>query len=198
MAQRYTDQELFAAIQGGGKACDQAIQYLYKKHLEKICKFVTGRNGSREEAKDVFQDAIVNLLVGIQEGKFEQKSSLGTYLYAISKNLWYRRFNRSLKQDNLESAGVSEEIEDGTPEILLMEDHQREMLGDLLSHLKPKCKEVLTLWSQRFSMKEIASQLAYSNEQVVRNKKNHCLKELKEMVRKNPDVQSLMAELVEK
>lgn len=198
VGQRYTDQEIFVAIQQGGSACDKAIQYLYRKHLEKICSFVTGRNGSREEAKDVFQDAIVNLLVSIQEGKFEGKSSLGTYLYAISKNLWYRRFNRSLKQDLLDSPEQSEEVAEDTPELLLMADHQRELLEHLLDSLKAKCKEVLTMWSQKYSMKEIASQLEYRNEQVVRNKKNHCLKELKSLVRNSAEAQSLVSELVER
>ena len=52
------------------------------------------------------------------------------------------------------------------------------------------------MWAQKYSMKEIAAALGYSNEQVVRNKKNHCLKELKELVRKNPEVRNLIGELL--
>ncbi|MEL6251851.1 MAG: hypothetical protein AAFR87_07565 [Bacteroidota bacterium] len=65
-----------------------------------------------------------------------------------------------------------------------------------MDSLKDKCKEVLTMWAQKYSMKEIAEALGYSNEQVVRNKKNHCLKELKELVRKNPEVRNLIGELL--
>ncbi|MCB0838543.1 MAG: sigma-70 family RNA polymerase sigma factor [Bacteroidetes bacterium] len=193
---KISDEDLLTAIQSGGRDCDEAMAYLYRMHVDKIVSFVVARNGSREEAKDVFQDSLVNLLIGVRKGKFEVKSTIGTYLYAISKNLWYRRFNRSTMEDSYKQANQKPDIGEETPEILLMGDDQKKMVDGLLGSLKTKCKEVLLLWAQKFSMKEIADELGYQNDQVVRNKKNLCLKELKENVRKFPEARNMVQELI--
>ena len=172
----------------GGSACDQAMEYLYRHNVDQIVGFIVKRNGSREEAKDVFQDAMVNLLMSIRSGKFEGKSSLHTYLYAISKNLWYRRFNRSVRADEYKASNPTDDKDTITPELTLISDDQHAQLMELMDKLKRNCKEVLYLWAQKYSMKEIAENLGYGNEQVVRNKKNHCLKELKELVRTHPEI----------
>ncbi|MEZ4826530.1 MAG: sigma-70 family RNA polymerase sigma factor [Bacteroidia bacterium] len=191
----YTDQAVIQAIKTGGRACDDVISFLYRRQVEQVIGFITARNGSREEAKDIFQDAIVNLLVSVREGKFEGKSSITTYLYAISKNLWYRRFNRSVREDEWKNA-QPDDAQDISPELNMMDTDQRKLVGELLDSLKIKCREVLVLWAEKYSMKEIADQLGYQNEQVVRNKKNHCLNELKEMVQNHPGARALIEELV--
>lgn len=190
-----TDEVLIEAIQKGGKACDQALAYLYRTHMEKVIPFIMARNGSEEEAKDVFQDALVSLLMSIRKGSFEGKSSLQTFLFAISKNLWYRRFNRNQLSENYKANHVEETVEQSTPFVSLMDQDQQKTLEQLLAQLKPKCREVLNLWAQKYSMKEIAAQLGYSGEQVARNKKTACLKELKELVRTNPEIRALVQEM---
>ena len=88
------------------------------------------------------------------------------------------------------------EVDALSPEILIMHEDQRQGIRDILDTLKDKCKEVLLLWSQKYSMKEIAGELNYSNEQVVRNKKNHCMKELKEKVRTHPHIRQIIHDWV--
>lgn len=191
----YTDAEIISAIQHGGGDCERALEYLYKKHLDAIVSFIVARNGSREEAKDIFQDAIISMMMSVKEGKFEGKSSLRTFLHAISKNLWYRRFKRSITADEYKASLDPQEKELGDPEFLMVDQDAQTQLHDLMNNLKDKCRQVLTYWAQKYSMKDIATLLGYSNEQVVRNKKNHCMKELKELVRKNPSVRALIGEL---
>lgn len=193
-AVKRTDTDLIESIKRGGSACDQAIAYLYRSYVDRIVQFVLSHQGSAEEAKDVFQDAIISLLTGIREEKFAGQSSLYTYLYAISKNLWYKRFNRSVRADAYRNS-----LEEGTeagPDLYLVADDQQQQIHQLLGNLKDKCREVLLLWAQKYAMKEIAEQLGYRNEQVVRNKKNLCLKELKAQVKQHPAVRSLIREMV--
>lgn len=83
-----------------------------------------------------------------------------------------------------------------SPEILIMEEDRRSGVNEILASLKDKCREVLLMWSQKYSMKEIAQAIGYSNDQVVRNKKNHCMKELKERVRNNPQIRQLIHDWV--
>ncbi|MEM7659994.1 MAG: sigma-70 family RNA polymerase sigma factor [Bacteroidota bacterium] len=190
------DQQLVEEIKQGGSACERAMKHLYRQHLDSVVNFIVNRNGSREEAKDVFQDAVVNVLVAVQKGKFSGESSLGTYLFAISKNLWYRRFKRSLKQGEMPEDHQEKASEAPEPDTVLMGSEEQQLVQGLLDQLKAKCLEVLTFWAQKYAMKEIAERLGYQNDQVVRNKKNHCLKELRKLVAQHPEARALVKELV--
>ena len=59
--------------------------------------------------------------------------------------------------------------------------------------LKEKCQKVLRLWAMSYSMDEIAKKLNMSSSQVVMNKKNLCLKELRNTLAAKPKLASLIA-----
>ena len=66
---------------------------LYKKYFITVCKYISKRGGSLEDAKDVFQDTIVvyyEKLLNQSEGR---KIINDTYLVGIAKILWIRKNN---------------------------------------------------------------------------------------------------------
>ena len=192
----YTDEAIITAVKAGGRKCETVMAYLYESQIRQVTAFILERNGSEDEAKDIWQDAIVNFLLSVQEGRFEGRSAVSTYLFAISKNLWYRRFRRMNLEHNYREQQPEEKKNQESPEILLLSVDQQEKLNEVLGRLKTNCREVLSLWSQKYAMKEIAEKLGYQNEQVVRNKKNLCLKELKSLLKANPSVRALLHELL--
>lgn len=175
---KYSDKELLADILLGGKAEDKAITYLIKKNWEKVRQFVTTRNGKLEDAEDVLQEGITELLLNVRKKRFKGESAISTYLFAICKNIWYKKFQKQDKAALFKSEYSTETIGKNTPEILFIDEEQKANILALFDHLKAKCKEVLYLWGLNYSMKEIAKKLNYSSEQVAMNKKNLCLKEL--------------------
>ena len=84
-AKKYTDKEIIEAIRSGGTQCEAMMAYLYPRYVNQIIAFVRERGGTEAEAEDIYQDAIVNLLLAIQDGRFEGRSAVSTYLFAISK-----------------------------------------------------------------------------------------------------------------
>jgi RNA polymerase sigma factor (sigma-70 family) len=196
MARSYSDQELIEAIQAGGNACERAMSYIYRKYVDEAVAFLGKRSFDSEEARDVVQDAVISLLASIQEGKFQGNSSLKTFLFAICKNLWLRRLRRMGTEASYQEKQDDPGVDFKTPEYLAVEEDQRSRMGEILSMLKDKCREVLMMWSQKYSMKEICKTLGYSNEQVVRNKKAHCMKELKEKVKQQPEIRQMIHDWV--
>ncbi|MEM6345560.1 MAG: sigma-70 family RNA polymerase sigma factor [Bacteroidota bacterium] len=196
-AKKYTDKQIIEAIRSGGTQCEAMMAYLYPRYVNQIIAFVRERGGKEAEAEDIYQDAIVNLLLAIQDGRFEGRSAVSTYLFAISKNLWYRRFRRHNLEDDYRATLPGDEQDANTPEVLLLEADQHSLLFEVLDQLKDKCREVLGLWSQKYNMKEIAERLGYQNDQVVRNKKNLCLKELKNKLRDQPALRTVLREMLE-
>lgn len=193
---KYSDAELLANMKAGGVGCEQAMEYLYKKHIESVISFITTRNGTREEGKDIFQDAVIQLLINVQQGTFQGSSALSTYLFAISKNLWYRRFSKVRREEQYATHMTPLTSDSEDPEVILMSEDRQVQIRSLMDRLKPKCKEVLLLWGSKFAMKEIAEKLGYNNEQVVRNKKNLCLKELKDQVAQQPELRKWIQEMM--
>lgn len=193
----YTDQEIIQAVRKGGRSCEQVMEYLYGRYVNQVIAFVRERSGTEAEAQDVYQDAIVNLLLAIQDGRFEGRSAVSTYLFAISKNLWYRRFRRQNLEGDYRATLTGEDTDPNTPELLLLEADRQTQLNSILDQLKDKCRAVLSLWAQKYAMKEIAEQLGYQNEQVVRNKKNLCLKELKKLLQQQPALREKIQQLLQ-
>jgi len=196
---QYLDEEIIKAVKAGGSSREKVTAYLYRQHIDEIITFIKARKGSEEEAKDVFQDALIQLLIAIEKDQFKGQSTLSTYLFAMSKNLWYRRFRRlGVEKNYLNTLTDAERrVVEVTPETRMLSKNQEQIIEELLDNLAEKCKEVLTLWSMKYSMKEIAKRLGYKNEQVVRNRKNLCMKALKQLVNEHPNLKQIIAELVE-
>ncbi len=194
---RYRDKEIIDAIKRGGASRENVTSFLYRKHIHQVVTFIQSRNGSLAEAKDIFQDAIIELLLAVEEDRFEGKSSLSTYLIAMSKNLWFRRFRRlGVEKNYLNTLKEDDQIIHDHPESNILRKDQEQLIEELLDQLPKNCKEVLTLWSLKYSMKEIAHKLRYKNEQIARNRKNNCLKGLKNLLKDRPEVRKMIAELV--
>jgi len=195
---RYSDEAIIAAIKAGGKQREEITAYLYERHVAEVIAFIQARKGSEAAARDVFQDAMIQLLVAVETDRFKGESALSTYLFAMSKNLWFRRYRRMQVAhkylDTLEPE--ADRVAASTPEVELLGAEQQTQIGAIMDQLPEKCKSVLILWSMKYAMREIADQIGYKNEQVARNKKNMCLKALKALVREQPAIRHMLQELM--
>ena len=83
MSKNYTDNDLVKAIQKGGQSLNQAMNFIYKKgdFKESILSLIRKKNGSLQDAEDVFQDGIRHLIINVRSEKFEQKSYYTNYRY---------------------------------------------------------------------------------------------------------------------
>ncbi len=193
----YQDAPLIAALRRGGRAREQAMAELYRAEVEAMVSFIQRQGGDEETARDIFQDAVIQLLTAIESEVFAGQSSLRTYLFAIGKRMWYNRLRRQQTERRYQESLTPEELRviEQTPEGSLMDQHQRELISGVLDQLGQTCREVLTLWSMKYAMKEIAERVGYANEQTARNKKSKCLRSLQELVRERPAVRDLVKEL---
>ena len=66
----YAEDELLLAIQNDINM-DGAIRYLYRTYFEGLSIYVQQNQGSRQDAEDIFQDALVILCKKVQSEKQE-------------------------------------------------------------------------------------------------------------------------------
>lgn len=185
----YTDEEIILAIVKGGPELEDIMRHLYREgeFRRQIVYFVQSRGGSPEDAEDIFQDSIRNLILGVRENKYRGTGSIAGYLFGIGKNLWFKRFRTLQREETMANPGAGIELHsDDSPELVLADRELESEVDQLLGLLGEKCRMVLELWKLSYSMKEIAEKLGYKTEGVARKKKRLCMKQLLDILDKNP------------
>jgi RNA polymerase sigma factor (sigma-70 family) len=188
--QRIKDVELIKMIMSGDQEINKAIEYILYRYSDKITTYLMKQNCSKEDAEDVLYEGLSIFMMNVRGEKFQGESSVNTYLTAICKRIWFRKFNKKMlhiKWERSETKGLEEVVEES-----ILSKELSQGLEILMNNLKEKCKEVLKLWSLSYSLEEIKNKLGYSNPQVVANKKNLCLKELRKQLNENPGLKDLI------
>jgi RNA polymerase sigma factor (sigma-70 family) len=186
---RFTDFSLIQALQSE-PIPDDAIKYLYRNHYKMTAAYIRQNSGSDQDAEDIFQEVILVFIEVLKKDKFRVESSVSTFLYSITRNIWLnelKKRNRSRERDEIFEKGRTLMEEDVSHYIMDKEIKSQLML--IVDALGETCKKILlAFYFQNLSMKEILKTLKYENEQVVRNKKYKCLKQLEQVMAGQPDL----------
>lgn len=190
----WTDESLMAAIQSGGQAREDALRrmYLLPGLRETVTRFVLDNGGSRDDAQDVFQEALVLFDRNLREGRFEGKSTLATYFVAIAKWRWVTLRRQQGRYRELSPAQYDGEVESAETETLRTE--HRELLTEEMGHIGERCRELLRLYQLDYTMEEIAQKMGYSGADVAKKEAYRCRMRLREHLENNP----LWAEYLDK
>lgn len=188
MSKAFTDEQMISAIRDGGKSLEEVMSYIYydSPYRESIRRYILQQNGSREDAEDIFQDGVCQMILNVQRGKFRGKSSLRTYLTTICKNIWFTKFTRKAKHAEIVQSIQPNEKTAHSPDQILFQKQRSQSLEDILSRLGEKCKTILGLWALHYSMKEIMRETGYKSEGMARKKKHQCMQRLTSMLKDQP------------
>jgi len=160
----------------------KAIETLYRDHFNMIQTLVINNNGSSEEAKDVFQEAMIVLYEKVRSGTFELNCQIKTYLYSVCRRLWLKRLQQLSR-----FASPVDGMEQLVPVEEDLEDHERrnmefEMMNKAIGSLGEPCKSLLeAYYLQHRNMQEIAVEFGYTNADNAKNQKYKCLMRLKKI-----------------
>jgi RNA polymerase sigma factor (sigma-70 family) len=192
-----SDPELVEAI-SENQRLEEAISQLYQEHASFARSFIMGKGATEQDADDIFQETIVSFIESVQKGKFRRESGVRTFLFSISKNLWYNEIRRRQRAGTREKVYEMEREQDYTNNQELMGNQElKNMLDQMLDELGDSCKKILKLfYFEELPMKEIVSHMQYENEQVVRNKKYKCLQKFTDKMKQNPIAAKLIQDLI--
>lgn len=167
------DSEILANISRGD---EKALEYLYKKYYRMMIKLVVSNNGSEDEGKDIYQEALVVFWQKAISGNFVLTSKISTYLYSICLNLWRKELDRKSKLSNEEKDGA----------VYLDDDKQEriKIIHECINELGDTCKKILTYYYfDGLSMKDISEKLGLLNTDTAKTKKYKCKKRLDQIVK---------------
>jgi RNA polymerase sigma factor (sigma-70 family) len=166
-----TDKEIIEYLRNN--RYQKAVNGLYDV-LSSVRKYIHSNSGTTDDAKDIFQDALVVLYKNVQSQTFTLTVPLKTYLLAIVKNLWLQELRRRNK------IPVTTEQAD-VPDMVLTDDKNFGIAKAAFNLLGEKCRQLLILfYFKKKTYRELASFLAFGDERTAKNQKYRCLQKAKE------------------
>jgi len=167
---------------------NDVIFYIYRQYADYIVFNVAAMGGGLQDGEDIFQETVVTFIDLVQRRKFRGDSSIKTFLTSIAKHIWLNELKRRKSINHRESRFGTERDQVDNELFDSYEDQEiKEQFLTLLSQLGDSCRQVLTLfYYENLTFAEIMEKMGYESEQVVRNKKYKCLRELTGLVRDNP------------
>ncbi len=169
----------------------EVLKNLYVTNYPKIEILVLKNSGSKDEAKDIYQDAFLAVWQNIKQNKFVPKteSSINGYLYTIAKNKWMdvlrsQGFKKTVVASQLNHFEIKDEENNDIDDDIL-KDKRLEDVMLAFKNLGDACKSLLSkFYFEKKSMNLIADELALDSAST-RNKKYRCMQKLKEIALKN-------------
>ena len=167
------EKELFERIRSGD---EKALEFLYKKYYRMMTKMVITNSGTEEEARDIYQDALIVFWQKATSGNLVMTSKISTYIYSICQNLWRKELDRKKR--------LSNETND-TPVSMDTDSKEREqIIARCINQLGETCKKVLMYYYfEEMSMQDIAERLGFANTDTAKTKKYKCKKKLDELIK---------------
>ncbi len=169
-----SDEEVIARIKKGD---ERALDFLYKKNYKMMTNMIIKNNGSEDEAKDIYQEALIVVWQKVLSPDFVLSSKLSTYLYSICQNLWRKELERKNRHTGEEEI-TKTEITD------IDKKERIEVINQCINDLGETCRAILTYYYfDDMSMAEIAEKMGFANADTAKTKKYKCKQELDKMIK---------------
>lgn len=159
-----------------------AIETIYRDNYSAIKAFIIKNNGYADDARDIFQEAMIIIFEKAKSGSFVLSCRLQTYLYSVCRRLWLKklqnqhRFNPSFEL-NHEIVPVDEELE-----LHEQKEAEFQLLENAMQKIGEPCKSLLeAFYIEKKSMPEIADLFRYTNADNAKTQKYKCLVRLKKI-----------------
>ena len=169
-------------LQGLAKNDKEAVETIYKQNYNMVQNLIINNSGTADDARDIFQEAMIVLFENSKSGSFELNCLIKTYIYSVSKRLWLKRL-----QVQKRYSGNIDNMEDVVPVEEEFEAHEHrnsefQLMEKAMSNLGEPCKSLLqAYYMQKKNMTDIADQFGYTNAANAKTQKYKCLLRLKKI-----------------
>jgi RNA polymerase sigma factor (sigma-70 family) len=175
----YPDMPLIQLIKGGD---EKALGAFYRENFAKITHLVLKNSGDDDDAKDLYQEAMMEVVMQVRTGKLDQlHSKLSTYLYSICHHKWIDK----LRQRNKSAEVAWEDAEAG----VVLEDEAEQppymqALEEVMGQIGDKCRELLqAFYYEKLPMSQIAWRLGFKDDNSAKSQKNKCMDKARDLAK---------------
>jgi len=156
---------------------EKAFIALYKSAFPAVAKYVNKKAGTFDDAKDIFQDALIIYYEKAVSGTLVLHTNEQAYLLGISKHLWAKKFRENLKQTPLDDIELD----------FVNEDDLQPAAGKLMHYLETagqKCMEILkAFYYDNLPVNRITELFGYSGVRSATVQKYKCMEKVRETIK---------------
>lgn len=169
------------------------LEALYRKFLPPLYAMLRRNGGSYEDAKDVFQEAIVVVFHHAARPGFQLTAPFQSYLLGIGRFIWLRQLKKNARTE------VTSEWEDGFDcdadlEQQIFEAEKHKLFREKFALLGQECRQLLQRFFDRESLGTIARDLGYTDD-YIKKKNKVCKGKLMDLIQKDARFGELTASL---
>ncbi|QEC67060.1 sigma-70 family RNA polymerase sigma factor [Panacibacter ginsenosidivorans] len=160
----------------------KAIESIYKENYNMIQAFILNNNGTYDDARDIFQEAMITLYEKAKSESFVLTCQIKTYVYSVCRRLWLKRLQQMGRY-----VSTGESLEETVPVEDDLEVHEKRnaefaIMERAMGSLGEPCKSLLdAYYIRKKGMTEIATEFGYTNADNAKNQKYKCLMRLKKL-----------------
>lgn len=163
---------------------EKAFSKLYNLY-PKIEALILSKGGQKQDASDVFQEALIILNRNLEKSDFKLTASFYTYLYAVSRFIWKDMQGNFLAHQLHDLNNDELEYFDS-----VLEEKKYLSAEKAFLELGKRCQQLLHLfYLKAMSFKTIADKMQFKSEKIAKNQKYKCLKKAKGIYQSNKGVQ---------
>lgn len=178
-----TETSYLAAVRNNDEG---KIREIYALFLPRIAYFIQMNGGSAEDAKDVFQDALITIYRKSDDLNFELTSKFYTFLYGICRNLWGNQLQKKSRTERPITDTYHYENVADTNFLPLENLEEENVFWEAFQQLGSDCQQLLKLFFAKVKMEEITEKLKLSSVSYAKKKKFQCKEKLVQLVKSDP------------
>jgi len=181
----YSHAELLEGVRARNAA---VLTFIYRSYFPMIQAYILKNGGNDEDAKDVFQEALIIMYRYMKMNPPPAIKDFRQYLFGVCKNLWLKLLERR-KPVNPLPHEYNYEIEPSPDSVEVDASLRYSIIQKYFLTLDSDSQKVLKLYMENVSYQEIAKIMGYKDENYARRKKYLAQKELMEKVKCDPNYQ---------
>lgn len=160
-----TDKELISAYLEGNES---ALEFLIRRHKDKVYYYILSKVKDEELAEDLFQDTFIKIIRTLKTDRYNEEGKFINWVMRIAHNLIIDYFRKAAKTREVHSTNEFDVFnlvidKTGTAEYQIMKEQTESDLVRLIEELPEEQKSVLKMRIyEDLSFKEISEQTGVS------------------------------------
>lgn len=157
---------------------------IYRRFLPVLYGMLRRNGGTFEDAKDVFQEALVVVFHHAARPGFQLTAPFQSYLLGIGRFIWLRQLKKNARQEVTFEPEEGFNMEDDL-EQKIFESEKRNLFREKFERLGADCRQLLQRFFDRESLLHIAEDMGYTAD-YIKKKNKVCKGKLMEMIQNDP------------
>ncbi len=160
------------------------LSEIYRRFLPVLFGMLRRNGGTFEDAKDVFQEALVVVFHHAARPGFQLTAPFQSYLLGIGRFIWLRQLKKNARLEVTSEPEERFDIEEDL-EQRIFESEKRNLYREKFKRLGADCRQLLQRFFDREPLLHIAEDMGYTAD-YVKKKNKVCKAKLMELIQNDP------------